>query len=168
VGRSRSCEPSASSPASTGNGAWCAGAEYDRPVRLRKTTKVDLMGRVPLFSECSKSELGKVAAVADELALGAGAELMREGERGREFVVIVDGSARVERGGERIATLGPGDFAGEIALVANVPRTATVVADTALRLLVLSDRSFQTVIRETPSIAVKVLAVLGQRLAAQG
>jgi CRP-like cAMP-binding protein len=144
------------------------GAEYDRAVRLRKTTKVDLIGRVPLFAECSKGELGKVAAVADELSLGAGTVLMREGERGREFVVLVEGSARVERGGQLIATLGPGDFAGEIALVANVPRTATVVADSPVRLLVLSDRSFETVIRETPSIAVKVLAVLGERLHAQG
>jgi CRP-like cAMP-binding protein len=138
--------------------------EYDRPVRLRKTTKVDLIGRVPLFAECSKAELGRVAAVADELSLGVGAVLMREGERGREFVVIVEGRARVDRGGEPVATLGAGDFAGEIALVANVPRTASVIAETPLRVLVLSDRSFQTVIRETPSIAVKVLAVLGERV----
>lgn len=137
-------------------------------MRLRKTTKVDLIGRVPLFAECSKAELGHVAAVADELSLGGGTVLMREGERGREFVILVEGRARVERGGAHVATLGAGDFAGEIALVANVPRTATVVAETPLRVLVLSDRSFQTVIRETPSIAVKVLAVLGERLHALG
>ncbi|MGL6278071.1 MAG: cyclic nucleotide-binding domain-containing protein [Gaiella sp.] len=137
-------------------------------MRLRKTTKVDLIARVPLFADCSKAELGKVAAAADELSLGAGAVLMREGERGREFVVLVEGTAAVEKAGTRVATLGPGDFAGEVALIADVPRTATVTAETPLRVLVLVDRAFERVIRENPSIAVKVLAVLGERLHAAG
>jgi CRP-like cAMP-binding protein len=137
-------------------------------VRLRKTTKVDLIGRVGLFSACSKAELGRIAGAADDLSLPAGAVLMREGERGREFVVIVEGSVDVRKDGALLRTMGPGDFAGEIALVANVPRTATVVATTPVRLLVLSDRAFARLIQETPSIASKVLAVLGERLHAQG
>ncbi len=131
---------------------------------LRKKTKIDLIGGVGLFAGCSKKELGQVAAAADELALPAGAVLMREGERGREFVVIVDGEVEVTKGGARLRTMGPGEFAGEIALVADVPRTATVTALTQVRILVLSDQAFQRLIRETPSIAAKVLAVLGERL----
>jgi CRP-like cAMP-binding protein len=133
-------------------------------VRLRKRTKVDLIGAVGLFAGCSKAELGRIAEAADELSLPAGAVLMREGERGREFVVIVDGEVVVTRRGRRLRTMGPGDFAGEIALVAKVPRTATVEATAPVRLLVLSDLAFGRVIRETPSIAAKVLAVLGERL----
>lgn len=131
---------------------------------LRKTTKIDLIGQVGLFSGCSKKELGQVATAADELALPAGAVLMREGERGREFVVIVDGEVEVTKDGVPLRTMGPGEFAGEIALVADVPRTATVIALTPVRILVLSDQAFQRLIRETPSIAAKVLAVLGERL----
>ena len=137
-------------------------------MRLRKTTKVDLIAKVGLFQACSKAELGRIAEASDELALPAGAVLMREGERGREVVVIVDGSVDVLKDGERLRTMGPGDFAGEIALVANVPRTATVIATTPVRVLVLSDRAFGRLIQETPSIAAKVLAVLGERLHAQG
>jgi CRP-like cAMP-binding protein len=92
---------------------------------------------------------------------------MREGERGREFVVIIDGRVEVTKGGEVLRELGPGEFLGEIALVAEVPRTATATAASPLRILVLSDQAFQRLIRETPSIAAKVLAVLGERLHAQ-
>jgi CRP-like cAMP-binding protein len=137
-------------------------------VRLRKTTSVDLIGQVGLFAGCSKAELGRIAAAADELSLPAGVALMREGERGREFVVIVEGEVEVQKGGRRLRTMGPGEFAGEIALVADVPRTATVTATAPVRLLVLSDHAFQRLIRETPSIASKVLAVLGERLHATG
>lgn len=137
-------------------------------MRIRKNAKVDLIGRVGLFAGCSKAELGQIAAASDELSLPAGATLMRQGERGREFVVIVDGTVEVLRDGKPLRTMGPGDFAGEIALVADVPRTATVVASSPVRVLVLSDRAFARLIRETPSIAAKVLAVLGERLHAQG
>lgn len=137
-------------------------------MRLRKTTKVDLISNVGLFAGCTKAELGRIAAAADELALPDGIALMREGERGREFVVIVDGEVAVTQGGTLLRTMGPGEFAGEIALVADVPRTATVTTRGPVRLLVLTDQAFQRLIRETPSIASKVLAVLGERLHARG
>jgi CRP/FNR family cyclic AMP-dependent transcriptional regulator len=133
-------------------------------VALRKRTKVDLIAGVGLFAGCSKKELEQIAAASDELSVAAGAVLMREGERGREFVVIVDGEVDVTQGGKHLRTMGPGEFAGEIALVADVPRTATVTATGPLRILVLSDNAFQRLIRETPTIAAKVLAVLGERL----
>jgi CRP-like cAMP-binding protein len=122
------------------------------------------MKGVPLFSGCSKAELQKIAALADELDLAEGATLIREGERGREFIVIVDGTVTVTRGGKSLRDLGAGDFIGEIALVSDVPRTATVTATSPVRLLVITDRAFRGLIEQMPSIATKVLQSLGQRL----
>lgn len=133
-------------------------------MRLRKNAKIDLLSRVPLFSECSKKELGDIAAVADELDVADGAVLIKEGARGREFFVLVDGSADVVRGGTKVDTLGPGDFFGEIALVSDVPRTATVTTTSPSRVLVVTDSAFRSLIKRVPTIAQKVLAALGQRI----
>jgi CRP/FNR family transcriptional regulator, cyclic AMP receptor protein len=133
-------------------------------VRLRKNTKVELLQAVPLFASCSKTELERIASLADELDLADGATLIREGERGREFLVIVDGTVRVTKGGKKIRDLGSGDFIGEVALVSDVPRTATVTATSPVRLLVVTDRAFRGLIEEMPSIATKVLQSLGERL----
>ena len=83
-------------------------------MRLGSDKKVDLIKRVPLFEQCSKHELEQVASAADEIDLAEGKELMREGDRGREFFVILEGTADVTQGGEKINSLGPGDFFGEI------------------------------------------------------
>jgi CRP/FNR family cyclic AMP-dependent transcriptional regulator len=133
-------------------------------VRLRKDTKVELIGAVPLFANCSKAELQRIASLADELDLGDGATLIREGERGREFLVVVDGTVTVTKRGKKIRDLGAGDFIGEIALISDVPRTATVTATSPVRLLVVTDRAFRGLIDEMPSIATKVLQSLGERL----
>jgi CRP-like cAMP-binding protein len=133
-------------------------------VRLHKDAKTDLLKNVPLFAGCSKSELQKIASLADELDLGDGATLIREGERGREFIVIADGTVRVTRNGKQVRDLGAGDFIGEIALVADVPRTATVTATSPVRLLVVTDRAFRGLLEQMPSIAKKVLQSLGERL----
>ena len=133
-------------------------------MRLRKDTKVELIGAVPLFASCSKAELQRIASLADELDLAEGATLIREGERGREFLVIVDGNVTVTKRGKTVAALGAGDFVGEIALVSDVPRTATVTATSPVRLLVVTDRAVRGLIEEMPSIATKVLQQLGERL----
>jgi CRP-like cAMP-binding protein len=133
-------------------------------VRLRKDAKMDLLAKVPLFSGCSKRELQEVAALADELDLSEGTVLIKEGERGREFFVIVDGTVAVSRNGRRISTLGGGDWIGEIALVSDVPRTATVTTTSPVRLLVVTDRAFSGLIKRSPSIALKVLASVAERL----
>jgi CRP-like cAMP-binding protein len=133
-------------------------------VRLRKNAKVDLLARVPLFSGCSKRELSEVAALADELDVPDGTTLIREGERGREFFVIVDGGVSVTKGGKRVSTLGAGDWIGEIALVSDVPRTATVTTTSPSRVLVVTDRAFSGLIKRSPSIALKVLASVAERL----
>jgi CRP-like cAMP-binding protein len=133
-------------------------------VRLHKDKKVELLKGVPLFAGCSKTELQRIASLADELDLGEGATLIREGERGREFIVVVDGSVRVSRRGKTVRELGSGDFIGEIALVSDVPRTATVTATSPVRLLVVTDRAFRDLVERMPSIATKVLQSLGARL----
>ena len=133
-------------------------------MRLHKDAKSELLKSVPLFAGCSKTELQKIASLADELDLGEGATLIREGERGREFIVIADGTVRVTRNGKEVSVLGAGDFIGEIALVADVPRTATVTATSPVRLLVVTDRAFRGLLEQMPSIAKKVLQSLGERL----
>jgi CRP-like cAMP-binding protein len=133
-------------------------------VRVRKDAKTELLKAVPLFAACTKSELQLLASLADELDLAEGATLIREGERGREFIVVVSGTVRVTRNGKKLRDLGAGDYVGEIALVADVPRTATVAATSPVQLLVVTDRAFRTVLERMPSIASKVLQSLGERL----
>jgi CRP-like cAMP-binding protein len=133
---------------------------------LKKSSKAHLLAAVPLFAGCSKAELAQVASIADELSLPDGAGLIREGERGREFLVIVEGSVRVTKNGRKLCDLEAGSWVGEIALVTAQPRSASVAAVSPVRLLVITDRDFQQLIRKTPTIASKVLASLGERLAA--
>jgi CRP-like cAMP-binding protein len=133
---------------------------------LRKDAKIELIRRVPLFERCSKRELALVASVADELDVGPGTTLAREGSNGREFVVLVDGTADVSRGGQKINELSGGDFLGEIALVSGRPRTATVTTTSAARILVVTDRAFGRLMEDSPSIQLKVLEALADRLSA--
>lgn len=125
-----------------------------------------MLKRVPLFSHCTKRELAAVAAEADELVLPEGRTLTKQGARGSEFVVIVDGSADVRRNGRRINRLGAGDFLGEIALVSGAPRTATVTTTSTTRVLVLTDRSFGRLTKELPSLQARILKALSDRLQA--
>jgi CRP/FNR family transcriptional regulator, cyclic AMP receptor protein len=134
-------------------------------MRLGKTSKSDLLAAVPLFAGLSKKELGEVAAIADEISLPAGRRLIEEGTRGREFFVLVEGTAAVSRKGRKINEVEGGSWFGEIALVADVPRTATVTATSAVRLLVVTEHGFRSLIQRVPGIAVKVLATVGERLA---
>jgi CRP/FNR family transcriptional regulator, cyclic AMP receptor protein len=136
-------------------------------MRFRKDRKIELLSHVSLLSRCSKSELGRVANLADLVDFREGDVLMKEGSRGAEFFVVVDGTARVTKGGKELAELGPGDWVGEIALICDRPRTATVVASTPLEALVLTRPGLSALIHDVPSIGTKVLAEVGERLAAQ-
>jgi CRP-like cAMP-binding protein len=135
-------------------------------VMLHRNAKIELLKRVPLFAGCSKKELGEIALVADEIDVGAGKILTREGDSGREFFVLVDGAAEVRRKGRKVRTMDSGDFFGEIALVSSRPRTATVTATAPARLLVVTDRAFRELMQKMPSIQMKVLTALADRLAA--
>ncbi len=132
---------------------------------VRKNRKVELLAEVPLFSGCSKRELGELALVADELDVPPGKTLMREGDRGREFIVIERGTVSIIRSQREVRRLGAGEWVGEISLIADVPRMATVRTVTPARVLVLTDRAFAKLIRDMPSIAQKVLRSVGERLA---
>ncbi len=105
-----------------------------------------------------------MALSAEELDLREGHVLTREGKPGREFFVLVEGTARVIRNGRKVADLGPGDWFGEIALLTYKRRTATVTATSPVRVLAMTDRDFRRVVETTPRIALKVLASVAQRL----
>jgi CRP-like cAMP-binding protein len=135
---------------------------------LRKDAKLDLLRRVPLFERCTKGELQKIAGASDELDLPAGKALTSEGRTGYEFLVLVDGAAEVRRKNRVVNTLRSGDFLGEIALITGTPRTATVTTTAPSRVLVLTARDFRRLLRETPSMQMKVLEALAARLPDEG
>ena len=116
------------------------------------TRQIDLLRRVPLFEHCSKKDLALIAGVADELGLPAGKVLIQEGDRGREFLVIVSGEVEVRRKGRKRGTLGAGNFVGEMALLSKQPRSATVTALTPLVVLVITDRHFIALLDRTPEL----------------
>jgi len=137
------------------------------PRRKSKNAKVELLGGVPLFSACSKRELSRIASLADEVDVPEGKVLTREGDQGREFFVVVEGQARVMVGDRgRVSALGPGASFGEMSLLDQGPRSATVEAETDMQLLVLDARSFSSLLNEVPSVARKVLAAMAGRLRA--
>jgi CRP-like cAMP-binding protein len=127
-------------------------------------SKVKLLANVPLFSSCNKRELARIASLVDEVEAPKGKVLVRQGDPGRECFVIADGRAKASIRGKRSAMLGPGSFFGEMSLLDNGPRTATVTAESDMRLLVLNSRSFSALIEETPSVARKIFRSLAERL----
>ena len=133
---------------------------------MKSDPKIAAMAKVPLFARCSKKELTSIARLADEVDLPAGKVLTTEGDRGREFFILLEGSAGVRSDGRELASLGEGDFFGEIALVTDKARTATVTATTPMRALVITDRAFRELLRNSPEIQGKVLAAVADRLAA--
>lgn len=131
---------------------------------LAREAKIELLKRVPLFEECSRRELREISAVADEIVVPAGTALAHEGKSGRELVIIVEGAADVTKRGRKINTVGDGDFVGEIAVVTDMPRTATVKTTQPTHALVLTRRDFRTLMKRVPTIQLKVLETLAKRL----
>jgi CRP-like cAMP-binding protein len=126
--------------------------------------KVKALQRAPLFSELSKKELAQLARMADDLEVDAGQTLCKEGEVGRQFFVILDGKVEVTRKGRPVRRQGGDEFFGEVALLEDVPRTATVKTKTLVRLFVLTRRDFRTLVRTSPSVERKVMKTLARRL----
>lgn len=131
---------------------------------LRRSDRLDALAKVPLFSGLSRRHLGMIARHADEVKLDAGKVLARQGEHGLEFLLLVDGSARVERNGKLITRLGAGNFFGEMSLIDGKPRTATVIAETPAVLLVVHRRVFGHLLDTVPGLQKKVLLTLCERL----
>lgn len=128
-------------------------------------SRLDRLRSVPLFSGCSDKELAFIASRTDEVDVPAEKVLTEKGKSGGDFFIILEGKAEVESDkGKR--TLGPGDFFGEIALIDNGPRTATVKAATPMRCLVLGHSQFRDVLHQNGEIAVKILKAVTERLRA--
>lgn len=132
---------------------------------LGRNAKVELIRKVPLFAHCSRGEIAEVAKIADEIDVNAGKVLTREGDRGQEFFVLLEGAADVVQGNRKVNTLGPGDFFGEIALVSRSPRTATVTTTEPSDLLVITATRFRALLDHSPRIQLRVLEALADRLA---
>jgi CRP-like cAMP-binding protein len=122
--------------------------------------KMDLLKKVPMFSELSKSHLREISKHSDNVAKKAGDVLARQGNKGWEFFFIIEGKARVEKDGRVIRNLTSGDFFGEISLIDREPRTASVIAETDMDLLVVHSRAFNHLLDMTPGLSEKILISL--------
>jgi CRP/FNR family transcriptional regulator, cyclic AMP receptor protein len=131
---------------------------------MARDQRLAALAAVPLFSACTKRELQKLARAGDELNVEAGRKLVDQGATGREAFFILDGQATVRRGNRKIATFGPGDYFGELALLDHQPRTASVTADTPMKVYVLDSRHFEGVLDEIPGLARRLLGQLASRV----
>jgi len=134
-------------------------------MRLHGDQKTELIRKVPLFARCSRAELKEIAKLADEIDLAEGKEMTREGAPGREFFVLLEGTADVEKNSRKVNTLGARDSFGEIALVTYEPRTSTVFASSLFPALVISDRSFRRLLDDSPRVKTRVIVAMAERLA---
>ena len=125
---------------------------------------IDHLASVPLFRGMSKKELRDVAKATVELGIEQGREFVTQGDVGREAFIIVEGSADVIRNGQTIATLGPGNCVGELALLDHGPRTTSVVAATPMTVLVLGPREFSGVLDEVPTLSRKIMEALASQV----
>ena len=128
--------------------------------------KLELLRRTPLLSDLGRKEIEEVGRLVDEIDVPGGKVLMREGDTGREFFVLVNGTVGIERGGKRVRTLEPGAFFGEIALLSEAPRSATATSEGPATLLVLGHREFHSLMDQYPSIRTCVLEALAKRILA--
>ena len=121
---------------------------------------------VPLFSGLDDDELDAVGLAATELRFEAGKVLMKQGDLAHEMLVVLEGTLEVTREGAHVADIGPGSFAGEMALLARTHRNSTVTAKTDVVALHIDGRSFVAVLEDAPEIAVKMLPVVAARVIA--
>ena len=128
--------------------------------------KQRLLSQVPFFAGLKSRDLDAIAHASDEIDAKPGKVLAAQGSAGHEFYVIVEGTVSVERDGEHLRDLGAGDTFGELALVARIPRTATVTCTSPCRLIVLGAREFNALRLDHPEIESGMLRVVAQRLAA--
>lgn len=130
----------------------------------RNNTYLQHLSTVPLFAACSKKELGLISRRAEQLSIEPGRIITTEGTPGHEFFVILEGSATVSKGGRKVASLGVGDYFGELALLDRAPRNATVTATTELEVVVLGQREFSGLLDDVPGLAHKLLIGMARRL----
>jgi CRP-like cAMP-binding protein len=131
---------------------------------MARNTKTDQLKGVQMFSACTDKELAQIARACDELAVEPGAVVVEEGASGEDFYLVGTGEAEVVRGGQRVAILGPGGYFGELSLLDDAPRNATVTAVTAMTLVRLQRREFTAVLDSWPGVAYKLLQQMARRL----
>ena len=139
-------------------------ARRPRGLRRHRDAKIALLENVRLFSTCNKRELSRIASLVDEVEAPKGKVIVRQGDPGRECFVIAEGRAKASIRGKGTATLGPGSFFGEMALLDQGPRSATVTAENDMRLLVLGSREFSALVNEVPTVGVRIMRGLAERL----
>jgi CRP/FNR family transcriptional regulator/CRP/FNR family cyclic AMP-dependent transcriptional regulator len=131
---------------------------------LRQDDKIDRLEEVSLFQGCSRRQLRHIARIAETFDAPPGMPLARTGEPGNQFFLILDGTARVEVSPEKHSQLHPGDYFGEMSLLDGEPRSATVIAETPMRVLVISRRNFNTLLGEVPGLIQNILVTLSKRV----
>jgi CRP-like cAMP-binding protein len=136
-------------------------------MKPRRAVKVDNVRAVRLFEDCNDDELERIAGMADEIAVPAGYVLVYEGDWGNEVFVVTDGEAEVTAGGRMLALLDAGAVIGELAVLNPAPRTATVVASSAMRLLVFDNESFEALLKEFPAVARRTMTDVAARFQGQ-
>lgn len=140
-------------------------ADADAAMRFtRRPKKLAALSYLPLFGDLTKQQLTLAIRSADEVSMGAGKLLVRQGGVGREFLLLLEGRARVERDGKTIAHLARGDFFGEMSLIDGQPCSASVVAETSVTLMVMDPRSFRSLLDEAPQLQRRILVDLCARL----
>jgi CRP/FNR family transcriptional regulator, cyclic AMP receptor protein len=136
------------------------------PTLSKPDPKLDHLAAIDLFQSCRPRQLRALARLTTEIEATRGAVLCREGETGREWFVVRDGHASVSIAGEEVATIGPGGFFGELALLDGEPRVATVTAATDMRLFVMSRPEFDQLLVRMPLVSRRILRAVGARLRA--
>jgi CRP-like cAMP-binding protein len=132
--------------------------------RVSQDDKIDRLEEVGLLAECSRRQLRAIARISEVIEVPEATVLARSGAPGNEFFLILDGSARVEVSPRKRSRLKPGEYFGEMSLLDGGPRSASVIAETPLRLLVIKRRDFNTLLREAPELTQSLLATLSRRL----
>lgn len=130
----------------------------------RRSDKIEVLKRVPIFSSLNKRELDELAKRTDEVTVPAGTDLARQGAHGTQLFIVLDGSVAVRRNNRRVATLGRGEFVGEMSLLDGGPRSATLHTTSEVTLLVMSRPDFSQALDLMPSVARKMLSGMSGRL----
>ena len=131
---------------------------------MAANSKLQHLANVKMFSSLNKKELALIEKAADLVRVKPGTEIVTEGKIGHEFYLILEGEASVRHGRRKVATLGPGHYFGEMALLDRGPRSATIVAETDTELAVIGQREFMAVLDQVPPVAHKLLVSMASRL----
>lgn len=132
--------------------------------RVSQDHKIERLEEVHLLEGCTRRQLRAIARISEVIEVPAGTVLAQAGKPGEEFFLILDGAARVEVSPRKRSRLGPGDYFGEMSLLDGGPRSATVTADTPVRLLVIKRGDFSALLRQVPELTQIILATLSKRL----